>query len=189
VNRKLIRTTLAEVKEREFHAQQTRRPEPPQREREHDRDRERGQDRDRDRDRDRGDRGERNDRGDRGDRGERNDRGDRDRAPSRGPSQPAASKKKIPPEQTNAESFYYKKQMDAHTPMVLVLQDNEELHGVIEWYDKNSIKLHRQKGPNLLVLKHNIKYLYKDEDAKEQKGGRARAEQNGQHEDDEDADE
>ncbi len=72
-------------------------------------------------------------------------------------------KKKIPPEQTNAESFYYKKQMDAHTPMVLVLQDNEKLAGTIEWYDKNSIKLHRQEGPNLLVLKHNIKYLYKDQ--------------------------
>jgi host factor-I protein len=119
VNRKLIRTTLAEVKEREMQAQQARRivPEPP---------------------------------------------------PSPPPQshahgQPAGQKKKIPPEQTNAESFYYKKQMDAHTPMVLVLRDNEELRGTIEWYDKNSIKLHRNEGPNLLILKHNIKYMYKDE--------------------------
>ena len=65
--------------------------------------------------------------------------------------------------------------MDAHTPMVLVLQDNEALHGTIEWYDKNSIKLHRDEGPNLLVLKHNIKYLYKDEDAKEQKSSKSKA--------------
>ncbi|MBL8170275.1 MAG: hypothetical protein JNJ50_19100 [Acidobacteria bacterium] len=125
MNRKLIRTTLAEVKEREYHAQQARRvvhepPPPPPQQHHH--------------------------------------------------QQPAQPKKKIPPEQTNAESFYYKKQMDAHTPMVLVLQDNEVLHGTIEWYDKNSIKLHRQEGPNLLVLKHNIKYLYKDE--KEVKGGK-----------------
>ncbi len=76
--------------------------------------------------------------------------------------QAAAQRKKVPPEQTNAESFYYKKQMDSHTPMVLVLQDGETLHGSIEWYDKNSIKLHRPDGPNLLILKHNIKYLYKD---------------------------
>jgi host factor-I protein len=62
----------------------------------------------------------------------------------------------------NGQSFYYKKQMDSHTPMVLVLQDGETLHGSIEWYDKNSIKLHRPDGPNLLILKHNIKYLYKD---------------------------
>jgi len=119
VNRKLIRTTLAEVKEREMQAQQARRivpeprPEPT--------------------------------------------------TPTPHPHQPAGQKKKIPPEQTNAESFYYKKQMDAHTPMVLVLRDNEELRGTIEWYDKNSIKLHRDEGPNLLILKHNIKYMYKDE--------------------------
>jgi sRNA-binding regulator protein Hfq len=77
--------------------------------------------------------------------------------------QQAQPKKKIPPEQTNAETFYYKKQMDARTPMVLVLQDGEELHGTIEWYDKGSIKLHRLDGPNLLILKHNIKYMYKDQ--------------------------
>ncbi len=84
-------------------------------------------------------------------------------APSQMSAQAMQAKKKIPPEQTNAESFYYKKQMDAHTPMVIVLQDNEKLAGTIEWYDKNSIKLHRQEGPNLLILKHNIKYMYKDE--------------------------
>ncbi len=115
MNRKLIRTTLAEVKEREQQQQQQARRivhEPP---------------------------------------------------PQPQHSHPTASKKKIPPEQTNAESFYYKKQMDSHTPMVIVLQDNEELRGTIEWYDKNSIKLHRLEGPNLLILKHNIKYMYKDQ--------------------------
>jgi host factor-I protein len=73
----------------------------------------------------------------------------------------AAQRKRVPPEQTNAEAFYYKKQMDNRTPMVLVLQDGEELRGVIEWYDRSCIKLHREGAPNLLVLKHNVKYLYK----------------------------
>lgn len=81
-------------------------------------------------------------------------------APQQSSLQP---KKKIPPEQTNAETFYYKKQMDAKTPMVIVLQDGEVIQGTIEWYDKGSIKLHRQDGPNLLILKHNIKYLHKDQ--------------------------
>ncbi len=54
--------------------------------------------------------------------------------------------------------------MDSHTPMVIVLQDNERLLGTIEWYDKNSIKLHRLDGPNLLILKHNIKYMFKDQE-------------------------
>jgi sRNA-binding regulator protein Hfq len=75
-----------------------------------------------------------------------------------------ANRKRVPPETTNAESFYYKKQMDNKTPMIIVLQDGEALHGTIEWYDRNCIKLHRTEGPNLLVLKHNIKYMYKSEE-------------------------
>jgi host factor-I protein len=74
----------------------------------------------------------------------------------------AGQRKRVPPEQTNAESFYYKKQMDNRTPMVIVLQDGEELHGIIEWYDRACIKLHRNGAPNLLVLKHNVKYMYKE---------------------------
>jgi sRNA-binding regulator protein Hfq len=75
-----------------------------------------------------------------------------------------SNRKRVPPETTNAESFYYKKQMDNKTPMVIVLQDGEALHGTIEWYDRNCIKLHRTEGPNLLVLKHNIKYMYKSDE-------------------------
>jgi len=50
--------------------------------------------------------------------------------------------------------------------MVVVLQDGEEIHGVIEWYDKNCIKVNRTNGPNLLVYKPNIKYLYKETETK-----------------------
>lgn len=69
-----------------------------------------------------------------------------------------------PPPETNAEIFYYKKQIDAHTLMVIVLQDGEEVEGTIEWYDRNALKVNRKSAPNLLVLKHNIKYMYKAED-------------------------
>lgn len=90
------------------------------------------------------------------------ERGDRDSQHRRNANDP--NRKRVPPEQTHAESFYYKKQMDNRTPMVIVLQDGEELRGSIEWYDRGCIKLHRNEGPNLLVLKHNIKYMYKAED-------------------------
>ena len=73
-------------------------------------------------------------------------------------------KRPVPPEQTNAENFYYVKQMQARTPMVVVLNDGEELHGVIEWYDRGCIKVNRPAGPNLLIYKANIKYLYKESD-------------------------
>lgn len=91
---------------------------------------------------------------------ERSDRETQHRRQSNDPN-----RKRVPPEQTHAESFYYKKQMDNRTQMVIVLQDGEELRGSIEWYDRGCIKLHRTEGPNLLVLKHNVKYMYKTEDA------------------------
>ena len=75
----------------------------------------------------------------------------------------AAAKKQAPPDTTNAENFYYVKQMQTKTPMVIVLKDGEELHGTLEWYDKNCLKLTRDEGPNLLVFKSYIKYLYKQE--------------------------
>ena len=94
--------------------------------------------------------------GERRERMERNDRGERaERA--------AAPRKTPPPEQTHAENFYYQKQMQAHTPMVIVLRDGEQVHGIIEWYDKHCIKVNREAGPaNLLIYKANIKYLYKE---------------------------
>jgi host factor-I protein len=70
-------------------------------------------------------------------------------------------KKGTPPEQTHAESFYYQKQMQSRTTMVIVLKDGEEIQGSIEWYDRNCIKVNRNGQPNLLVYKLNIKYMYK----------------------------
>jgi host factor-I protein len=70
-------------------------------------------------------------------------------------------KKPVPPDQTNAENFYYLKQMQGKTPMVVVLKDGEILNGYIEWYDKQCLKFNREEGPNLLLYKHNIKYMYK----------------------------
>ena len=70
-------------------------------------------------------------------------------------------------DQTNAENFYYVKQIQNKTPMVVVLQDGEAVHGVIEWYDKNCIRLNRNGEPSLLLLKHYIKYMYKENEDKE----------------------
>jgi sRNA-binding regulator protein Hfq len=76
-----------------------------------------------------------------------------------------ARRKAQPPEQTSAEAFYYLKQMNTKTPMIVVLNDGEELHGVIEWYDKHAIKVNRIGAPNLLVMKPAVKYMYKAEEA------------------------
>ena len=93
-----------------------------------------------------------------------NERNHRQEAPMERRERPngPASRKNTPPEQTNAENFYYQKQMQSRTPMVVVLRDGEEMRGVIEWYDKNCIKLSRNGQPNVMVYKPSIKYMYKE---------------------------
>ena len=81
---------------------------------------------------------------------------------SKPPAQVPA-KKQVPPDQTYAENFYYLKQMQGKTPMIIVLQDGEKINGVIEWYDRTCLKVNRDDGPNLMLFKANIKYMYKDE--------------------------
>ncbi len=73
-------------------------------------------------------------------------------------------RKKAPPAETAAEAFYFVKQMAGKTPMVVVTLDGEKLMGVIEWYDEGALKLHRRGAPNLLVMKHAIKYMHKEGD-------------------------
>ncbi len=85
------------------------------------------------------------------------ERRDRDRDRSAAPA-----KKVAPTEQTNAENFYYQKQMQTKTPMVVVLRDGEEVHGYIEWYDKHCIKLNRNGAANLMIYKPAIKYMFKE---------------------------
>ena len=135
-NRKLIRTTLAEVKGKE-------RIVPPPRERE------------------------------RSNNGSHRGLGGGDRDGGREPGRENARaqqnslqvrKRTPPPMETNAELFYYKKQIDAHTPMVIVLLDGEEIEGTIEWYDRGALKVNRKSAPNLLLLKRNVKYMFKAED-------------------------
>lgn len=98
-----------------------------------------------------------------------------ERFPSRG----TGRRKQAPAEQTNAESYYYLKQMQAKTAMVVVLDDGTELNGWIEWYDKNCIKLNRNDAPNLLLFKHCIKYMFKEEELHQRRRKRSPASRQG----------
>jgi hypothetical protein len=122
VNRKLIRTTLAEVKGKAREVPQPR-------------------------ERSNGSRG--------------SSEAAQQRAAQQQPTSVQVKKRVPPPTETNAEIFYYKKQIDAHTVMVIVLLDGEEIEGTIEWYDRGALKVNRKSAPNLLLLKRNIKYMYK----------------------------
>ncbi len=91
------------------------------------------------------------------------ERRERDRDRDRDRDRSAVPPKKVAPtEQTNAENFYYQKQMQTKTPMVVVLRDGEEVHGHIDWYDKKCIKLNRSGAANLMIYKPAIKYMLKE---------------------------
>ncbi len=68
------------------------------------------------------------------------------------------------PESSHAEAFYFQKQMQQQTEMTVVLEDGEQLHGIIQWYDKCTVKL-RVGRNRVLVYKAAIKYLYKTSEA------------------------
>ncbi len=87
----------------------------------------------------------------------------------RAPMRPGIHRKQAPPEQTNAENYYFIKQMQAKTAMVVVLVDGAELRGWIEWYDKDCIKLNRTDGPNLMIYKRSIRYMFKEEELRQRR--------------------
>lgn len=79
-----------------------------------------------------------------------------------------------------AEVFYFQKQIQAQTRMVVVLENGEQLEGVIEWYDRYAIKLrnlghtngisaqangqengHAPGRNRVLIYKDCIRYIYK----------------------------
>ena len=68
------------------------------------------------------------------------------------------------PESSHAEAFYFQKQMQQQTEMTVVLEDGDHLQGIIQWYDKCTVKL-RVGRNRVLVYKTAIKYLYKTSDA------------------------
>jgi host factor-I protein len=80
-----------------------------------------------------------------------------------------AKKKSHPDFETHAENYYYLKQMNKKTPMVIVCLDGEKLEGHIEWYDRYCLKLNRQGAPNLLVYKSSIKYMHKGSSPRKKK--------------------
>jgi RNA chaperone Hfq len=61
--------------------------------------------------------------------------------------------------QRHAELFYLQKQIQSQTPMVIVLEDGEQVEGHIEWYDRHTLKVRGRS--KTLVYKSAIKYMYK----------------------------
>ena len=64
-----------------------------------------------------------------------------------------------PVEQTFEEIKYLKRLIEGKVRVCVKLSDNEEVTGVIEYYDQRFIRVSRKEHPNLFIFKHDIKYL------------------------------
>lgn len=61
--------------------------------------------------------------------------------------------------QHHAELFYMQKQIQTQTPMIIVLEDGEQIEGCIEWYDRNVLKVRGKT--RTMIYKNSIKYMHK----------------------------
>lgn len=74
-----------------------------------------------------------------------------------------AKAKTLAPDNTLAEPQYLRQLIDGKIPVALKLVSGELLYGMVEYYDRHFIRLTREDAPNLFVYKHEIKYLFEDE--------------------------
>lgn len=64
------------------------------------------------------------------------------------------------PDQTFEEVKYLRRLIDEKVPVRVRLSDNQEVEGLVEFYDTTFIRITREGAPNLFLFKHDIKYLY-----------------------------
>jgi len=79
----------------------------------------------------------------------------------RGQGKPNAAKhgRTPPPEETHEEASFLKALGEKQRPVSLKLMDGQVVHGWIEYYDKNMLRLTREGAPNLFIFKHEIMYI------------------------------
>jgi hypothetical protein len=92
---------------------------------------------------------------------------DRPQAPRREPARTKVedSSPSEPPDDsvTGCERRYLESLVMAATPLVVVLQQGDQIVGRLAWYDQACLKVKPADGsPSLLIPKANIKYLYEE---------------------------
>jgi len=67
-----------------------------------------------------------------------------------------------PPEDTHEEAAFLKFLGEKQKPVSVKLMDGQTVHGWIEYYDRNMVRLTREGAPNLFIFKHEIMYIAED---------------------------
>ena len=63
------------------------------------------------------------------------------------------------PDQTFEEAKFLRHLIENQIPVRVRLSDNQEVEGLIEFFDQSFIRITREGKPNLFLFKHDIKYL------------------------------
>ena len=71
-------------------------------------------------------------------------------------------RRRTPTESTRKESEYIDWLSKNRIPVVVKLVDDEEVRGWIEYYDRDIVRLTREKDANLFIYKERVKYLYEE---------------------------
>jgi hypothetical protein len=66
-----------------------------------------------------------------------------------------------PPDSTGAEAEYLLQLKDARTPIVVDMLDGTEFQGVLEYYDRDMLKVNRPEGggPNVFIRKKHVRAI------------------------------
>jgi host factor-I protein len=79
------------------------------------------------------------------------------------PAKTGSGGKTRAPESTLEEVRYLKYLIENGIPVRVKLRDNQEVAGVIEYYDHSFVRLTREGEPNLFIYKHDIKYIQEED--------------------------
>ena len=79
------------------------------------------------------------------------------------PARPNTKSKTPPPEETLEEASYLKQLGEKQKAVSIRLLGGEVVHGWIEYYDRNMLRLTREGAPNLFIFKSEIMYISEGE--------------------------
>jgi host factor-I protein len=75
------------------------------------------------------------------------------------PFRPNNKSKTPPPEETFEESAYLRALGEKQKLVTIKLQGGDVVHGWIEYYDRDMLRLTREGEPNLFIFKSQIMYI------------------------------
>jgi host factor-I protein len=81
---------------------------------------------------------------------------------NRGTSGAPAKSRTPPASETSQEAAYLRALGEKQKPVSIKLTDGEIVHGWIEYYDRDMLRVTREDQPNLFIFKHDILYIAED---------------------------